>query len=679
MANEESDGGAFREKTGLKRKLTGPPRLLLGKSNRSPGQDEKKSRKHKQHDECKETPSDMTKQSPEMHELTNPESSETIEHEGGTCMDLQGEGLEATSNLEENVKKRRRRSKAGATIRRIFSCVRKRKELGTKAKVDHKAYNSIQDKELLTHSEHSEEHGKQVSTRNFKVRIWRIFKKPTSESKRKREEHGAGRCHETFTEISCADPPDDHEQQNGSSRIDEDETRIHDEICSGAQDSKSKAIETIFLEMNIDSNAVFIQEDHNHPSKSDFPCLVDKVELKVSKAPLTQDDDYNSDLKDSRISPEDLRISPDDPLMCPKNLQVIENPQMPPKDPRMSPEVLQMSRKDLQMSLENPQMSLKDPQMSPEDPQLSPECPCISPKNSHMSLKDLQMSPENLRMSPKDTWMYPEDHQVSPGDPQISPEDPQMSPKDLQMYPEDHQMSPEDPRISPEDPQMSLKDLQLSPKKTWLSQKDSQTSQEDPEISSENPQMSQKDPQMSPKDLQMYPEDHQVSPGDPQISPEDPQMSPEDPQTSIINSQTSHEVPQMSPEVSQTYPEVPQLSLEVPHMSPEDRIGGNIVVAVPFENPSAFKHKPIITITHDVHSLDEENDELFEDTPPQHGTLSPLVLLNGSCFALKISPERRISEILLAQTALSLVRAAISGAMEQLLAEPQRSLDQDHV
>ncbi|XP_034169747.1 uncharacterized protein si:dkey-1h6.8 [Pangasianodon hypophthalmus] len=443
MATEESNGAEFQEKTGLKRKLTGPPRLLLGKT-RSPGQDEKKSRKHRRPNND-DTPMDTEKdqQSTELHELTSPESPETLlttELDGGPCMDLQDERLETTSNLEENTKKRRRRSKAGATIRRIFSCVRRRKELGMKAVEDaeentnYGGHNSIQDKELLTHPcdslkmKHEQEQGKKISARKFKVRMWHIFRKHSSKGKQEREEHEGGRCNDTFTEISSetsvdryisgpAEPPAVDEQQNESSGINEDATRIHEENCLESRDPKNEVMEMISLdvEVNVDSNAVFVHENHQHPSESHFPCLVDEEEpkIQISEAPLTGIVESSSDLEDSRMSPEDL-------------------------------------------------------------------------------------------------------------------------------------------------------------------------------------------------------------------------------------------------------------------------VTDDMVVDVPVENANVFKCKPVITIE-DVHSSDEENDDLFENTAPQYGTLSPLLALNGSCYTLKTS-DNRFSEILLAQTALSLVRAAISGAVEQLSAELQsRQMDRDHV
>lgn len=436
MATEESNGTEFQEKTGLKRKLTGPPRLLLGKS-RSPGQDEKKSRKHRRHNN-NNTPMDKSKdeQSPELDELKSPESPETVlttELDAGTCMDVQEECLETTSNLEQNMKKRQKRSKARATIRWIFSCVRKRKELGMKAVEDaeenahHRAHN-------LTHSgdslkmKHEQEPVKKISARKFKVRMWHIFKKHSSKGKQECDEHGAGRCNDTFTEISsetsvdrrisgAAESPAVDEQQNESNEIDEDVTRIHEETRLESQDPKIEVMEVISLnvDVNVDSNAVFVHENHQHPSESHFPCLVDEEEpkIQISEAPLTGVVESNSDLEDPRMSPEDLDID-------------------------------------------------------------------------------------------------------------------------------------------------------------------------------------------------------------------------------------------------------------------------DMLVDVPIENVNVFKCKPIIMIEN-VHSLDEENDELFENTAPQYGMLSPFVSLNGSCYTVKTS-NCRFSDTVLAQTALSLVRTAISGAIEQLSAELQGcQMDQDHI
>ncbi|GAA6083734.1 uncharacterized protein si:dkey-1h6.8 [Tachysurus ichikawai] len=322
MTTEESNSAEFQEKTGLKRKLTGPPRLLLGKS-RSPGQDEKKSRKHRRHDGG-ETLVDTAKdeQSAESQVSSSPEHHETVlntELDGGTCTDLQEGCLE--TNLEQNMKKRQRRSKAGAAIRQIFSCIRRRKELGVKVVEDtedntyHGAHNNIQDKELLTHSGDSLNRKKQVkkvSSRKFKVRTWCIFKKCTSTSK---QEHGQEQCNDTFTEISsetgvgqqisaATEPPAVDDQQNESSRIVEDVTRISEENSLESPDPNNEVMEMISLnvDVNTDSDAVFVH--HQHPPESHFSCLVDE-EFQISEASLSELIGSGSDLEDPRTSPED--------------------------------------------------------------------------------------------------------------------------------------------------------------------------------------------------------------------------------------------------------------------------------------------------------------------------------------------------------------------------------------
>ncbi|KAK2864374.1 hypothetical protein Q7C36_003528 [Tachysurus vachellii] len=325
MTTEESNTAEFQEKTGLKRKLTGPPRLLLGKS-RSPGQDEKKSRKHRRHDGG-ETLVDTGKdeQSAESQVSSSPEHPETVlttEIDGGTCMDLQEGCLE--TNLEQNMKKRRRRSKAGAAIRQIFSCIRRRKELGMKAVEDtednmyHGAHNNIQDKELRTHSGDSLKTKKQVkmaSSRKFKVRTWCIFKKCTSTIKQEGDEHGQEQCNDTFTEISsetgvgqqisatAAEPPVVDDQQNESSRIVEDVTRISEENGLESPDP-NEVMEMISLnvDVNTDSDAVFVH--HQHPPESQFSCLLDE-EFQISEASLSELIGSGSDLEDPRTSPED--------------------------------------------------------------------------------------------------------------------------------------------------------------------------------------------------------------------------------------------------------------------------------------------------------------------------------------------------------------------------------------
>lgn len=326
METEEGNSAEFQEKTGLKRKLTGPPRLLLGK-NRSPGQDEKKSRKHRRQNDD-DTPTDMRKdeQSAELHELSSPDSPDTVltsELDVGTCMDLQEEYVETSSNLEQDPKKRRRsRRKAGATIRRIFSCIRRRKELKIKAvgNVDEKMHNSTGDEELLLHScnfleiKCEEEQVNKISPRRLSMRMWHIFKKRSSKAKQECKEHGAG-CSET--EVSCVDQhisgaavtPAVEKQQKESSGIDEDNlTRIQEEIYLEAQEPKNKVMETTSLNVEVNVDSVFVHENHQHPSESHFISPVDKEEpeIQISEAPLTA-------LEVSDSHPEDPRMSPEDP------------------------------------------------------------------------------------------------------------------------------------------------------------------------------------------------------------------------------------------------------------------------------------------------------------------------------------------------------------------------------
>lgn len=439
MATEGSISAEFQEKTGLKRKLTGPPRLLLGKT-RSPGQDEKKSRKHRRPNND-DTPTQMGKdeQSAELHELMSPDSPDTVltsELDAATCMDLQEGYVEMGSNPEQDTKKRRRRSKAGATIRQIFSCIRRRKELKMKAVEDveenthNRAHSTTTDEDFLPHScdfykiKFKQEQDKTISSRQFRVRMWHIFKKRSSKGKQQCKEHGVG-CSETFTEISCVDQHISgaavttavEEQQKESSGIDEDNvSRIREEIYLESGDPKNEVMEMISLNVDMNTDSAFVHENHQLPSESHLTSPVDdeEPEIDISEAPLT-------------------------PL-----------------------------------------------------------------------------------------------------------------------------------------------------------------------------------------------------------------------------------------EESDSHPEVLRISLE-------DLVTDDLSVKVAVENAKVFKCQPVILIE-DVHSSEEENEELFENAAPRYGTLSPLLSLNGSCYTLQTSTESRLSEILLVQTALSLVRAAISGAVEQLSAELQsHQMDQDHV
>lgn len=309
MATEGSSGVEFQEKTGLKRKLTGPPRLLLGKT-RSPVQQEKKSRKHRlQNNVDNDTMTTKNEQSTELLDLKSPGNPETIlstQPDGGTCMDLQEERLETASNSGQDMTKRWKRSKAGATIRRIFSCVRTRKELRTKAAQDaeenkqNAAHNSIRDEELFTRSGDSiktrhEQDLVKISARRFHVRMWRVFEKRSSKGIGKREEHGAGQCNDTYTETSvnlcmsgAAEPPAVNKSSENDGNV---SGTCKEENCLESRDSKKEVMEMVSL------------------SASNFPCLINEEEpkIQISEAPLTGATESNSD-------PDDPRMTPGDPV-----------------------------------------------------------------------------------------------------------------------------------------------------------------------------------------------------------------------------------------------------------------------------------------------------------------------------------------------------------------------------
>lgn len=292
----------------MKRKLTGPPRLLLGKS-RSPVQQEKKSRKHRlQNNVDNDTLTTKDKQSTELLDLTSPGNPETIlstQPDGGTCMDFQEERLETASNSGRDMTKRWKRSKAGATIRRIFSCVRRRKELRTKAVQDaeenkqNETPNSIRDEELFTRSgdslktRHEQDLVKKISARRFHVRMWRVFEKRSSKGKREREEHGAGQCNDTYTETSgnrctpgAAEPPAVNKSSENGENV---SGTCKEENCLESRDSKKEVMEMVSL------------------SESNFPCLVDEEDpkIQISEAPLTGAEESNSDPDDPRMTLED--------------------------------------------------------------------------------------------------------------------------------------------------------------------------------------------------------------------------------------------------------------------------------------------------------------------------------------------------------------------------------------
>lgn len=132
MSTQETELPDCQEKVGLKRKLTGPPRLLLGKSK---SREKPDSQRRKRRDKwCEETPENIDKQQHDSPQKT----SETEEIE--TQSDAQGDTLGILVTLEENQgkeinmenKARMTRSASKATSKRTFFSLlcsgRRRKE-----------------------------------------------------------------------------------------------------------------------------------------------------------------------------------------------------------------------------------------------------------------------------------------------------------------------------------------------------------------------------------------------------------------------------------------------------------------------------------------------------------------------------------------------------------------------
>ncbi|KAG9282982.1 hypothetical protein AMEX_G1696 [Astyanax mexicanus] len=170
--------------------------------------------------------------------------------------------------------------------------------------------------------------------------------------------------------------------------------------------------------------------------------------------------------------------------------------------------------------------------------------------------------------------------------------------------------------------------------------------------------------------------------------------------TTIQNTETSELRPALSDSQTEIIPTCVNecnSDINAPEASPDITVNNVVFLEdpdkiVPIENE--VKCKPLITIE-DVPSSDEEIQEPLENDAPQHNTLSPLFALNGSCHRFKVNratkdtlhtldqtenSNSQFSDIVLVQTALTLVHAAINSAMEQLSAELQNNqIDEDHV
>ncbi|KAK1795597.1 hypothetical protein P4O66_001093 [Electrophorus voltai] len=319
MATEETDGGEFQEKAGLKRKLTGPPRLLLGKP-RSPVRDEIKSDAHVFRKQQRHKFSEAVKDKAAVHQgnselgceslcvaCPSPQSAFTVK-EGAISLDLQEKSLEITLDLQERRVKRKhgknrlKKSRAKAAFRRVFSpafmCVLKRKKTVIKSeefledKTVHRACLSLQDapgdsnttqepstilsvpfsmtkrckKEALMQA------GTGTIKRKFHVRIWNFFKRHSVKSERNlSQEEGCVRpCIDTFIEIerkpACCAPESSgtlaaDEQLNRSSKIHEDNARITVETCPGKDaDHREEGTEMMSTDVSAVPNTAFIHE-----------------------------------------------------------------------------------------------------------------------------------------------------------------------------------------------------------------------------------------------------------------------------------------------------------------------------------------------------------------------------------------------------------------------------------
>ncbi|XP_072541210.1 uncharacterized protein [Salminus brasiliensis] len=319
MESEDTNCDEFQEKAGLKRKLTGPPRLLLGKS-KSAAQDEKKSDVQASRKQRRDKNNGTPKHEVEEHQGNGDAGSESQQvtcqslqpafavEEEETPADLQEESQETVSNSEQGKVKgqhgkcRLRRSRAKAAIRRVFfpafTCVRRRKPSDIKTVEDGEdkaTHDNGQDAltsdtkcELLPLSGDSfngterceKKDGSKKGKRKFHARIWPIFKRLSGmpNSNQKQEKGCVGQDNHTFIEITseksaadqsdyCAPGPSGDkavdEQLKGSKEIHEGMARIHEESCPEKElDHEEVGTEKVTLsaEVNRDVNTAVSHE-----------------------------------------------------------------------------------------------------------------------------------------------------------------------------------------------------------------------------------------------------------------------------------------------------------------------------------------------------------------------------------------------------------------------------------
>lgn len=171
MSTHETEIPDCQEKVGLKRKPTGPPRLLLGKSK---SREKPDSQRRQRREKCyEETPENIAKQQQDNHDSPR-KTSETEEME--TQPDAQGDTLSIT--MEENQgKETNGENKASkTTIKRTFSsllCSGRRKK---KSEIEHNE-DRTQNKNPQETMHENKQCAHKKGKRNFFLMVWPISKR----------------------------------------------------------------------------------------------------------------------------------------------------------------------------------------------------------------------------------------------------------------------------------------------------------------------------------------------------------------------------------------------------------------------------------------------------------------------------------------------------------------------
>ncbi|KAI7799784.1 hypothetical protein IRJ41_011668 [Triplophysa rosa] len=240
MSTQETELPDCQEKVGLKRKLTGPPRLLLGKSkSREKADSQRRLRRDKC---CEDTPENIDKQQDSPQKASETEEMKTQHDAQGDTILVT---LEESQGKEENDENKTGmiRSTSKSTIKRMFSSLLcsggRRKESETqhnsnaqetkKSSPRNKAQTNMHENKLCdaNYEAVAQEKGK----RNFFFMVWPISKRSSSDviqGRQCREQGSSMLLQETppkdsfkkiyriFRRRKKAHPPDNHNECGAS-------------------------------------------------------------------------------------------------------------------------------------------------------------------------------------------------------------------------------------------------------------------------------------------------------------------------------------------------------------------------------------------------------------------------------------------------------------------------------